>query len=98
MMVMSTLTQGELASAGPPVADACEGIESTPGVCGGAACVGNTRIPVWLLEDYRRQGATDLELLESYPTLNSRDLANAWAYADAHRIEIAAAIEEDERA
>lgn len=25
------------------------GIKKTPGVCGGDACIGNTRIPVWSL-------------------------------------------------
>ena len=36
------------------VSDAWPGIEKTPGVCGGAACIVRTRIPVWVLENYRR--------------------------------------------
>lgn len=32
------------------VAGACAGVEKTPGVAGGSACIGRTRIPVWLLE------------------------------------------------
>ena len=31
-----------------------------------------TRIPVWLLERYRRLGVTERDLLDSYPTLRNR--------------------------
>ena len=31
-------------------------IQRTPGVCGGEACVGMTRIAVWMLEEARRAG------------------------------------------
>jgi Protein of unknown function (DUF433) len=37
--------------------DAFPGIEARPEVCGGEACIVRTRIPVWLLENARRQGA-----------------------------------------
>jgi len=60
------------------------GIDSTPGVCGGDPCIVRTRIPVWLLESYRRQGTSERELLEAYPTLRAEDLANAWSYARMH--------------
>lgn len=72
------------------------GIEKTPGVCGGDACVGNTRIPVWTLVNYRRLGATDAEILKDYPTLRLSDLKNAWAYAEANAEEIEANIQENE--
>jgi uncharacterized protein (DUF433 family) len=64
------------------------GIERTPGVCGGSACIAGTRIPVWLLEDARRTDFNDAEILESYPSLTKSDLLNAWAYVAAHRQEI----------
>ena len=35
------------------------GITCVPGVCGGDLCVAGTRIPVWLLEAMRRDGATE---------------------------------------
>lgn len=72
------------------------GIEKTAGVCGGDACIARTRIPVWVLVGFRRLGCSDAELLESYPHLSSADLANAWAYAEAHPEEIATAIRENE--
>ena len=74
------------------------GIESTPGVCGGAACIIRTRIPIWLLEEARRQGFTEAEFLRSYPSLRAEDLANAWAYVRVHREEIDERIRENQEA
>lgn len=68
--------------------DAFPGIESRPDVAGGEACIVRTRIPVWLLVQTRRLGASEAALLESYPTLRAEDLANAWAYYRVHRDEI----------
>ena len=63
-------------------------IEKTPGVVGGEARIVRTRIPVWVLDGYRRAGWSEAQLLENYPTLRAADLVNAWAYADAHPDEI----------
>jgi len=41
---------------------------------------------------------TRLSLLKCYPHLNAADLANAWAYAEAHPEEIEAAIARNEEA
>ena len=68
--------------------DAFPGIESTLGVCGGAPCIVRTRIPVWVLEQYRQLGASEADLLRSYPTLRAEDLVNAWAYVRSHKDEI----------
>jgi uncharacterized protein (DUF433 family) len=78
--------------------DAFPGIESTPGVCGGAACIVRTRIPVWVLEQARRLGAREADLLQGYPTLRAEDLANAWAYVRIHRLEIEQQIADHEAA
>jgi uncharacterized protein (DUF433 family) len=74
------------------------GIQKTPGVIGGDACIGETRIPVWLMVEYRRQGATDAKILEAYPQLSAADLVNAWVYAEAYPEEIEAAIREQDEA
>jgi len=74
------------------------GVETTPGVLGGAACIVRTRIPVWLLESYRRQGWSEARILENYPTLRAADLVHAWSYVGAHRSEIDQAIRENEAA
>ena|SRR5207249_4321208 len=80
------------------IGDAAPGIESTPGVAGGSACIVRTRIPVWVLEQTRRLGATEADLLQAYPSLRAEDLVNAWAYARVHRDEIDREIEENESA
>jgi uncharacterized protein (DUF433 family) len=78
--------------------DAFPGIETNPEVCGGEACLVRTRVPVWLLVQARKLGATDAELLKSYPTLRAEDLANAWAYYRSHQEEIDNQIRENEEA
>jgi uncharacterized protein (DUF433 family) len=75
-----------------PVANSWQGIRKTPDVMGGAACIRETRIPVWLLVSYRNLGLSEVKLLENYPALSATDLANAWAYAATFPNEIAIAI------
>jgi uncharacterized protein (DUF433 family) len=77
--------------------DAFPGIESRPGVMGGAACISRTRVPVWVLEQARRLGTSEADLLRDYPSLTAQDLANAWAYVRSHRSEIEEQIEANER-
>ncbi len=74
------------------------GVESIAGVCGGEPCIVRTRIPVWVLEQARRNGVTEASLLLCYPTLRAEDLVNAWAFARAHRAEIDQQISENEAA
>jgi uncharacterized protein (DUF433 family) len=57
-----------------------------------------TRIPVWILEQARRQGSPEEELLRAYPSLRAEDLANAWAYARTYLQEIEDQIRENEAA
>ena len=78
--------------------DAFPGIDSNPKVCGGEPCIVRTRIPVWLLVRARDLGASEADLLLSYPTLRAEDLANAWAYGRAHRAEIEQQIRDNEEA
>ncbi len=72
------------------------GIESTPNIFGGSSRIVRTRIPVWMLEQFRRLGTSESELLRSYPTLRAEDLANAWAYVHSHRQEIDEDIRQNE--
>ena len=82
----------------PAISHPFVGIERRSGVCGGDACVVRTRIPVWTLEQYRRLGWTEAQILESFPTLRAADLVNAWAYVDEHLEEIDRSIAENEEA
>ncbi len=69
-------------------------ILKTPGVSGGEACVGNTRIAVWMLVAAKRDGVNDSQLLEEYypNVLSPADLGAAWKYERDHPAEIDAAI------
>ena len=100
--ILSQLTRAEKAQVLQwivrDLADAFPGIDSTPDVLGGEARIVRTRIPVWTLVQARRLGATEAELLRSYPTLRAEDLTNAWAYARAHQDEIEQHILENEMA
>jgi len=78
--------------------DAFPGIESISGVCGGEPCIVHTRIPIWVLEQARRLGTSEADLLRCYPTLRAEDLVNAWAYVRSHREEIEQQIHENEAA
>jgi uncharacterized protein (DUF433 family) len=78
--------------------DAFPGVDSSPGVCGGEPCIVRRRIPVWILEQARRLGASDEALLHSYPALRAEDLANAWAFVRSHRREMEEQIRENEAA
>ena len=80
------------------LADMSPGIESLPGVCGGEPCIVRTRIPVWVLEQARRLGTSEAEMLRSYPTLRAFDLVNAWNYVARCRAEIDRQIHENEDA
>ena len=71
-------------------------IEKTANVMNGAACIRQTRIPVWLLEQARRQSVSEVDLLRNYPQLTANDLANAWDYINAHKAEIDEAIAANE--
>jgi uncharacterized protein (DUF433 family) len=74
-----------------------QGVNKTPGLMGGEACIRDTRIPVWLLVSYRRLGLSEAKLLENYPSLSATDLVNAWNYAQSYSDEIDRAIAEQDK-
>lgn len=69
-------------------------ITKTANVCGGGACIRGTRIPIWLLVEWRRLGQSDATVLQGYLTLLPADLEAAWEYAAAHPEEIEQAVRE----
>jgi uncharacterized protein (DUF433 family) len=98
--LLPTLSPGEKAQilkwVVQEMADAFPGIDTRPDVCGGEACIVRTRIPVWLLEQARRLGTSEQELLAAYPALRAEDLVNAWAYARSHAADVDAQIRRNE--
>lgn len=71
-------------------------IHKTPGICGGAARIRDTRIPVWTIVAYQQQGAPDSELLYNYPGLTLQDIQAVANYYELNRDEIDRAIAENE--
>jgi uncharacterized protein (DUF433 family) len=71
-------------------------IQKTPGVCGGRACIRNTRITVWGLVNARRLGASDEQLLQRIEGLAADDLHAAGDYYRQHGAEIDEDIRENE--
>src|SRR5260370_20795110 len=86
-MSQATLMKGETKAAK---------ISKRPDRCGGDACIRETRIPVWVLVNFRRLGGSDSNLLRDYPSLTPADLVAAWAYSATHAEEIERAIRENE--
>jgi uncharacterized protein (DUF433 family) len=73
-------------------------VEKKPDVCGGDACIRNTRHTVSGLVQWRRLGLPDARILEHHPDLSQADLDAAWAYFADNRDEIDRAIRKDEEA
>jgi uncharacterized protein (DUF433 family) len=73
-------------------------IQKTPGVCGGDACIRNTRITVWGLVQRREGGLSEAEILRRVPGLAQADLEAAWSYYEGNRPEIEQAIRDNEEA
>ncbi|HYV39470.1 MAG TPA: DUF433 domain-containing protein [Gemmataceae bacterium] len=71
-------------------------ITKTPRICGGAACIHGHRIPIWILVNYRRQGASETDILQAYPQLTKANLRAAWTYYQSRFEEIDAAIKKNE--
>jgi uncharacterized protein (DUF433 family) len=72
-------------------------IQKTPDVCGGDACIRNSRIMVWLLVAWRKSGWTDKEFFYNYPSLTTEDLKASWEYYRLHPDEIEEAIKLNEQ-
>ena len=71
-------------------------VSKKPDRCGGDACVRDSRIPVWVIANYRRLGADDAAILAAYPSLLLADLEAADEYASVHADEIDEAIRANE--
>lgn len=71
-------------------------VQKTPGMCGGRACIRNTRITVWGLVNSRRLGLSDEQILQNIKGLTREDLQAAWDYYRGHKAEIDEDIRENE--
>jgi uncharacterized protein (DUF433 family) len=73
-------------------------VQKTAGVCGGDACIRNTRITVHGLVHYRQLGLSDERILEAIQGLTRDDLAAALDYYSRNPVEIDEAIRLNEEA
>ncbi len=71
-------------------------VRRTPGVCGGVACVRETRVPVWLLVRLKQLGRAEADLVTDYPGMTAADLDAAWAYYRERTAEVEADIAAEE--
>jgi uncharacterized protein (DUF433 family) len=71
-------------------------VQKTANICGGDACIRNTRITVHGLVHYRQLGLSDQRILEVIQGLTQDDLAAAWDYYACHQPEIDEAILNEE--
>ncbi len=71
-------------------------VQKTLDVCGGDACIRNTRITVWGLVLSRRLGASDASILKNIVGLTPDDLEAAWDYYRHDSAEIDEAIRVNE--
>jgi len=71
-------------------------VQKTAGVCGGRACIRNTRITVWGLVNSRRLGLADEQILHNIVGLTPEDLHAAWDYYRKHPTEIDEDIRDNE--
>jgi uncharacterized protein (DUF433 family) len=78
-----------------PVAAEATWISKTPGVCGGAARIRDTRITVWGLVAWRKLGLSEAEVRQRVPEATLADLHAAWSYYETNRDEIDRALAEN---
>jgi uncharacterized protein (DUF433 family) len=91
MSHVETTRNGKAAFAEPHVAE-------YPGVCGGYPVIRETRIPVRLVLQFSREGATIAELAEIWPTVTVEQIEGALDYYARHPQRIDEDIERNARA
>lgn len=71
-------------------------IRKTPGICGGSARIGNTRIAVWYLVSRVLGGSTPERIARDYPHIDSEDVELAMHYFAINSPEIVLDLHENE--
>jgi len=84
LVVRCSETVAELRQGLARLSAANQGVVSDPDILGGEPVLAGTRVPVFAVTDMLRQGATEEELLEGYPTLTPESLEHARIYAAAY--------------
>lgn len=72
-------------------------IRKTADVCGGRACIGNTRVRVLDIAVLNRAGWTPADIRTAYAALSLTQIHAALSYANEHEAEVTALLDEDRR-
>ncbi len=73
-------------------------VHEVPGVCGGYPVIRNTRIPVWIVVSFHRQGTSVDEIAVMYPHLSKEHIQGALDYYAAHPARVDEDFERNEHA
>jgi uncharacterized protein (DUF433 family) len=73
-------------------------VHEVPGVCGGYPVIRNTRIPVSIIVQFHREGASVDEMAEMYPHVGKERIQGALDYYAAHPARVDEDFERNERA
>ena len=73
-------------------------VTSKKGVCGGRSIVRGTRIPVWSLISWYKQGMTVEDVMREFPQLKPAQVHDAFSYYYDNRKEIEKDMAENEMA
>jgi len=65
-------------------------IVSTPTICGGSPVIAGSRIPVWIIAGWYKQGMSLDEIMDTYPHLRPEQICAALTYYFEHQSEIEA--------
>lgn len=69
-------------------------IKKTPGVCGGRACIRDTRVPVWTVIECRLSGMKLADIAANFPGITRDDFWECAVYYGIHYDEINRDIQE----
>ncbi|MBC8236236.1 DUF433 domain-containing protein [bacterium] len=73
-------------------------IISVPNICGGSPVIAGSRIPVWIVAGWYKQGMSLDEIMDTYPHLRPEQICAALTYYFEHQAEIEAEIQENDEA
>ena len=73
-------------------------IISVTNICGGSPVIAGSRIPVWIVAGWYKQGMSLDEIMDTYPHLRPEQICAALTYYFEHQAEIEAEIQENDEA
>lgn len=72
------------------------GVFQTPGISGGEPCLGATRVPVFRVVKFLKEGVAETDIIEIFSSLNLYDVEVAKCYYSQFADKVDASIKEEE--